>query len=241
MITLYGWGPMFDCPSPSSFVMKSLIQLQMLGVDFDLAIADLESVPKTKAPYLRDDGQLIQDSNFIRWHFEDKLGKSLDDGLSAEQAAAGWAMEQMVEDNVVNNILTQRWLKDDNFEKGPGLFFMDIPAPARKAATDEVRGGIKAYLHGQGFGRHSEAEQLDLANRCIQAIALYLGDKPFLFGDTPKGADAGVAAVLIAAGTEYFDTPLSGLVRRHETLLAYMDRMENRYLTGHNWPVPAMA
>ena len=32
MTTLFGWGPMFDCPSPSPFVMKSDIQLQMLGV-----------------------------------------------------------------------------------------------------------------------------------------------------------------------------------------------------------------
>ena len=44
MITLYGWGPMFDCPSPSPFVMKADIQLQMLGVDFDRAIADLSLV-----------------------------------------------------------------------------------------------------------------------------------------------------------------------------------------------------
>ena len=54
MITLFGWGPMFDCPSPSPYVMKSDIQLQMLGVDFDRAIADLDAVPKHKAPYVMD-------------------------------------------------------------------------------------------------------------------------------------------------------------------------------------------
>ena len=39
MITLYGWGPLFDCPSPSPYVMKSEIQLQMLGLEFNRAIA----------------------------------------------------------------------------------------------------------------------------------------------------------------------------------------------------------
>ena len=241
MITLYGWGPMFECPSPSSFVMKSLIQLQILGVEFDLAVADLEAVPKMKAPYLVDDGTLVEDTNFIRWHLENKLGRSLDDGLSAAEAAAGWALERMAEDNIVNNILAQRWLKDENFHKGPGLFFMGVPEAQRKAVTDEVRGGMKAYMHGQGFGRHSEAEQLELADRDITAIANFLGDKDYLFGDAPAAADAGVAAVLISAASEFFDTPLSGLVRRHENLVAYITRMEARYLTGHNWPVPEMA
>ena len=241
MITLYGWGPMWDCPSPSSFVMKSLIQLQMLGVEFKLGFADLESVPKTKAPYLIDNGTLIEDSNFIRWHLENKLGKSLDDGLSAAEAAAGWALERMAEDHIVNNILAQRWLKDENFHKGPALFFMGVPEAQRTAVTDEVRGGMKAYMHGQGFGRHSETEQLELADRDITAIANFLGDKDYLFGDAPAAADAGVAAVLISAASEFFDTPLSGLVRRHENLVAYITRMEARYLTGHNWPVPEMA
>lgn len=241
MITLYGWGPMFDCPSPSSFVMKSLIQLQMLGVDFELGFADLESVPKMKAPYLMDNGTLVEDSNFIRWHLESKLGKSLDDGLSPEDAATGWALERMAEDNIVNNILTQRWLKDENFHKGPGLFFMSIPEAQRKSVTDEVRDGIKNYMHGQGFGRFSEHEQLELANRDITAISNLLGDKAYLFGDTPSAADAGVSAVLISAATEFFDTPLSGLVRRHDNLIDYTDRMTSRFLTGHDWPVPQMA
>ncbi|MBN05243.1 glutathione S-transferase C-terminal domain-containing protein [Ponticaulis sp.] len=241
MITLYGWGPMFDCPSPSSFVMKSLIQLQMLGVEFDLAVADLEAVPKMKAPYLVDDGTLVEDTNFIRWHLENKLGRSLDDGLSAAEAAAGWALERMAEDHVVKNIITQRWMRDENFQKGPALFFMGIPEPQRTAVTEEVRGGMRAYMHGQGFGRHSETEQLELADRDITAIANFLGDKDYLFGDAPAAADAGVAAVLIAAACEFFETPLSGLVRRHENLVAYITRMEARYLTGHDWPVPEMA
>lgn len=241
MITLYGWGPMFDCPSPSAFVMKSLIQLQMLGVEFELAVADLEAVPKTKAPYLIDNGTLVEDSNFIRWHLERKLGKSLDNGLSAAEAATGWALERMAEDNIVNNILTQRWLKDENFQKGPALFFKSIPEAQRKAVTDEVRGSINAYMHGQGFGRHSEAEQLALADRDITAIANFLGDKDYLFGNTPAAGDASVAAVLISAASEFFDTPLSGLVRRHENLVEFITRMEARYLTGHNWPMPEMA
>ena len=95
MITFYGWGPMFGCPSPSPFVMKSDIQLQMLGVDFTRAIADLDAVPKHKAPYVIDDGQLIEDSNFIRHHYEAKLGKGLYDGMRGKGLGAFLLMDAL--------------------------------------------------------------------------------------------------------------------------------------------------
>ena len=111
MITLYGWGPMFDCPSPSPYVMKTIIQLQMLGVEFDCAMADLETVSKHKAPYVDDGGTLIQDSNFIRSHFEKKLGRSLDAGLSDSEKATGWALERMAEGHLTKCMAAQRWMK----------------------------------------------------------------------------------------------------------------------------------
>lgn len=46
---------------------------------------------------------------------------------------------------------------------------------------------------------------------------------------------------LIACATEYFDTPLIGLVRGHTNLVGYMDRMKDRYFAKNLWPVPEMA
>ena len=127
MTTLYGWGPMFDCPSPSPYVMKTDIQLQMLGVTFDRAIADLDSVSKHKAPYVEDEGEIIQDSNFIRAYFEKKLGKSLLDGLTPQQQAQSWAFERMAEGHLTAVMAGERWMIDENFNKGPAMFFMDAP------------------------------------------------------------------------------------------------------------------
>lgn len=236
MITLYGWGPMFGCPSPSPFVMKSDIQLQMLGLAFDRAVADLDSVSKHKAPYVRDGETLIEDSNFIRAHFEAKLGRGLDDGLSDAEKAASWAFERMAEDHLAKTLSCERWLNDANFAKGPAHFFADVPEPAREGVIAEVRGNVAAALYGGGFGRHSVEERLQLAERDIAAIALQLGDKAYLFGDEPTVADASVAAVLISAATPFFDTPLVDLARRHANLVAYMDRMRERYLAEAKWP-----
>ena len=79
MTVLYGWGPMFGAPSPSPYVIKCDMQLQMLGVNFKRAIADLENVSKHKAPYVQDEGRIIEDSTFIRLYFEEKLGDDLDE------------------------------------------------------------------------------------------------------------------------------------------------------------------
>lgn len=240
MITFYGWGPMFDCPSPSPYVMKSDMQLQMLGADFKRAYADLESVPKRKAPYIMDGTLLVEDTNFIRAHIEAKLGRSLADGLDDAQRAASWALERMAEGHLGGVMLMERWLKDANFEKGPAQFFYDVPEPARAGVMKQVREGIAATQYESGLGRHSEAERMQLAAWDLDAIASQLAGQDYLFGDRPTAADASVSAFLISSATEYFDTPLTTLVRGHGNLVDYMDRIKARFFAKNPWPAYEM-
>lgn len=236
MTTLYGWGPMFDCPSPSPYVMKTDIQLQMLDIEFDRAIADLDSVSKHKAPYVEDDGEIIEDSNFIRAHFEKKLGRSLMDGLTRQQQAQSWAFERMAEGHLAAVMAGERWMNDANFAKGPAMFFAGAPEPMRSQIIRETRGNIRETRYGSGIGRHSHAEQLQLAAWDIAAIAAQLGEQTFLFGDEPTVADASVSAVLISSATPYFDTPLTDLITQHANLVRYMKRMRESYLADGVWP-----
>ncbi|MAP96441.1 MAG: glutathione S-transferase [Ponticaulis sp.] len=241
MITLYGWGPMFGCPSPSPYVMKTEIQLQMFGLEFKRAMADLDAVSKHKAPYLKDGDLLIQDSNFIRAHFEDKLGKSLNTGLTPEEEADAWALERMAEGHLMQCLGYDRWMIPENFNKGPVMFFMAAPEPQRSAIIKDTLEHVAANYQGNGFGRHTASERHQLADWDIRAIATRLGDKPFLFGDEPTAADASVSAVLISAATDFFDTPLVKLVTQHENLNGYMKRMSELYFAESLWPVPEIA
>jgi len=241
MITLYGWGPMFDCPSPSPFVMKTDMQLQMLEIAFNRAIADLDSVPKHKAPYVMDGEQLIQDSNFIRAHFEAKRGVSLNDGLDDAERSAAWGLERMVEGDLLAVMIMERWMKDDNFAKGPAQFFAGVPAPARNDVMQTVRDGVAASMYQRGLSRHSETERMQLVAWDLEALACQLGAKPFLFGDKPTAADASVGAVLISCATPFFDTPLTGLVCGHANLVDYMDRIKAAYFSRSIWPALEMA
>ena len=239
MTTLYGWGPMFGLPGPSPFVMKADIQLQMLGVPFERQVADLESVSKHKAPYVEDDGEIIQDSTFIRMHFEQKLGRDLNEGLSDEQRACAWAMERLLEDRLVLALASERWLVDENFYKGPAMFFMDVPEPARQQVMDQVRRDIREAQTGQGWLRHSREERMMLAERDIAAVSTLLGEKDFMFGEEPSALDAAAFGVVASCGTPFFDTPLVGIVDKFGNLRAYLDRMQARYFAETTWPAMA--
>jgi len=237
--TLFGWGPKFDLRGPSPCVMKSDIQLQMLGVRFERAIADLDSVPKHKAPYVKDGDQLIEDSTFIRAHFEQKLDKKLDARLTREQRAAAWAIERMLEDRLLFIMVHERWLEDVNFDKGPRSFFANIPEPQRTSVITRVRDELRQMMVRHGLGRHSRGERMQLAARDIGAVADMLGDKDFLFGAEPTAADAATFGVLASCATRFFESPLSALVERHDSLVAYLRRMDARFFADVSWPAMA--
>jgi glutathione S-transferase len=239
MTTLYGFGPAFGVPSPSPFVLKCDMQLQMLAVPFERAIADLESVPKHKAPYVEDEGRIIEDSTFIRLHFEQKLGLDLDAGLTPTERGAAWGLERMLEDRLAMIMVHERWLEDANFERGPRQFFLRVPEPAREAACEEVRQRLRAMMVGHGIGRHSRAERMLLAARDISAVAAVLGDKTYLFGDRPSAVDAATFGVLASCAASVFDSPLAGLVCEHANLVSYLDRLEARYFANVTWPMAA--
>lgn len=82
---------------------------------------------------------------------------------------------------------------------------------------------------GQGMGRHSEAEVTELATRGIDAVSAFLGDKPYLMGDEPCGADASVFSTVSNLLCEVFESPLLDAAQKHDNLVAYRDRLMKRY------------
>jgi glutathione S-transferase len=63
----------------------------------------------------------------------------------------------------------------------------------------------------QGFGRHSTSEQAELAIADINALATLVGEKAFLMGDRPCGADATVFAFVASfLSPVHYADPISG-------------------------------
>jgi glutathione S-transferase len=81
----------------------------------------------------------------------------------------------------------------------------------------------------QGFGRHTPAEQDKLAIADVQALAILVGDKPYLMGDRPCGADAAVFAFVEGILTPVFETAIRTEAEKHQNLVRYRDRILRQY------------
>ena len=235
MITLHCSGPTFGLPEASPYVTKTEVQLQMLGVRYDKARADLEKSPKGQMPYIRDEDMVIGDSHFIREHLEKKLGRDLDEGLDARQRAEAWAIERMLENHFTPTVTWARWLIPENFAKGPAHFFDGAPEHLRAKLREEVLARVTMTHRAWGVSRHTQDEIVSLAGRSLTALEAVLGDKPYLFGEKPVGVDATAFAVLAAALTPFFDSPIRRKAESYPTLVAYTARMMARYYPGHAW------
>ena len=233
MITLHVFGPRLGLPDPSPFCMKAEVLLEMAGLAYEVDTKGFGKAPKGKQPYLTDDGTIVADSTFIRDHVERKYGFDFDEGLSAEQRATAWAVEKMCEDHLYWAIVHSRWLDDDNFAKGPAQFFQVVPAVVRPMVQMMVRRRCRNTLKLQGFGRHAAPERDALARRDIDALAAILGDRPYMFGDRPVGADATVFGFLAGAMCPLFDIAIRRAAEGHANLVSYRDRMMARYYPEH--------
>ncbi len=231
MIKLHTFGPAFGLVDPSPFVVKAHVLLRMAKLSYETVLADFKKAPKGKFPIIEDKGRIVPDSTLIRFHIEKTYGVNFDAGVSPEGAAIGWAFEKMGEDHLYWPMVYDRWMLDENFDKGPRHFFDDAPAPIRPLIIAIVRRKVRRNLWGQGFGRYDAAERLVIAARAVQAIAKRLEERPFIGGDVPCGADASVFGTVACLLTDFFASPLNEEARRHPSLRAYHDRMMALYFS----------
>ena len=236
MIKLYTFGPYFGLPDASPFVMKAEMLLKLSSLAYETDTRGFPKAPKGKLPYILDDGALIADSTLIRMHLEKKHGTDFDRGLSTREKGIAWSVEKMLEDHLYWLIVYWRWMIDENFDKGPRGFFNRAPALLRPLIVSMVRKKVRGNLHSHGIGRHTDAEKMELAARCVDALSQVLGDNRYLMGAQPCGADATVFAFIAGAMPKVFESPLRDKVERTPNLVAYHDRMMAEYFPGFGKP-----
>lgn len=228
--TLHIFAPAPGEASASPFSTKAMILLAMAGLDYDTKIGDPTKAPKKKLPVLIDGGETVPDSGFIRRHLEARYGVDFDAGLDARERAVATAMIALAEDRLYFAGLAERWVYADNQEALAAMLRRSgVPGPLSGIVTNVVRRTIRKALHGQGHGRHSREEGLLIGREAVDAIAAQLGERAFLMGDEPTGADASVFPLLVSNATPAFDTRMRPFVEAHANLLAYLDRMRERF------------
>ena len=92
-----------------------------------------------------------------------------------------------------------------------------------------IRRRLRKTLQGQGIGRHSTDEITAIGIRSIDAMAAYLGDKPFFMGNAPAGIDATMFAFAVSAICPLFESDLQRAAASHDNLRRYVGRMIARF------------
>lgn len=228
-LILHVFGPAFGLPDPSPFAVKGDMLMKLSGLDYRAQPGDVTKAPKKKFPVLVDSGEFIPDSTFIRLHLEEKYGIDFDKGLDARQRGIAFAVEKMLEDNLYWAIMYERWMVDENFDRGPRSFFDAIPQPLRAIAVPVILRQVKRNLWGHGMGRHTRTEICRLGGLALAALADVLGGNRYLMGDKPCGADATAFAFASSALCPLFESELLIQARSHPNLVAYSERIMKEF------------
>lgn len=232
MIEVYGFTPSWGLPDISPFVTKLINYMTMTGVPFEYRMQPLDTLaeasPTAKMPFIREDGKQINDSTTTINYLKDKL----DGHLSEQEKAVGLAFQRMVEENVYRSgIIFPRW-------RTPEVFSLYLPSfvPPGETASPELLEAMEAYRQmirgaslGHGMGRREPADALVNLQSDLDALSAYLGDKPFFLGAEPTSYDATVYSTFRHLTDGPWDWEGSRYAASKTNLVAYAERMRNRY------------
>lgn len=236
MITVYGYVPAWGLPDISPYVTKLVNYMTFAGINFtwkpqNLATLDEDS-PFGKLPYIVDeDGTKVGDSNRIIAYLKEKYGNPLDGGQSPVEAAQALAFNRLVEEHLYwSGVIQPRWRHEKDFEVYiPYIVQGAEVGPELRAALMAFRDRIVAEFNGQGMGRRPDDEVLAFLKEDVDALSVFLGDKPYLMGDGLRSVDASVYSTVRHITDSPWDWPGRDYTRSKANLVAYTDRIRDEF------------
>ncbi|PHS28669.1 MAG: hypothetical protein COA84_00295 [Robiginitomaculum sp.] len=230
MITLFQPPPGLGAANPSPFCIKLEVLLKMSELSFDIKIeGNPSNGPTGKIPFIKDNGKAYGDSGLIQTHLEKEYNIDFNAGLNERQKADSLAYTRLVDEHLYWVLVYSRWMEDENWAILKPMFFGKLPFPLKQIVPNIARKKLAKALHGHGIGRHNRDTIYALAADDLAAIAAFLGDHDFAFGDTPKAVDAALYGQLSGIIDAPFDTPLKRAAMSHDVLPAYCARMRARF------------
>jgi glutathione S-transferase len=237
MIKLYKFGQIGDVCDPSPFCAKVEAYLRLAGLNYESVsdVQNLRKAPKSKLPYIEDNGKIIPDSGFILDYLKATYGDSVDGHLNIVEKAIVHAFIRMIAESLCWVLLHARWKLEHNVATLNKLFFGNIPFPLNRGIAFKVRNDVLKALYKQGIGRHSDAEVFEIGNQDLRALSDLLSDKLYFFGDRPTTLDAaayGILSQMILVSE--FTAPIFNKAKSYNNLVAFTHRFHEQYFHTDN-------
>lgn len=237
MISLFQFPPAFGLPNASPFCMKLELYLRMAELPYrNRYTLELHRAPKGKLPWIDDDGTSVADSGLIIDYLKRKFSDPLDADLTALQRAQALAITRLLEEHLYWAVLHDRWMTETGWAMTRPAFFGAMPWPLKLIVPIVARRGIRAQLQGQGMGRHTPEQIHALGIADVDALAALLGDQAYFLGANATSVDAVAAAFLANILMVPLQTPIKAAAAGHPNLVAYCQRMAQRYFPESHSP-----
>lgn len=222
-------GRAWGSPNLSPFCAKLETYLRMTEVPYKVGPFGRRNAPKGKVPFVFLDGAYMGDSQLIIAELEKRRasagGEPLDAGLTPRERGTAHLIRRTLEEGMYFVGLYLRWIPDEGYRAMVQEFSKFVP----KLALPLIRRMQRKKLHEQGTGRHTFDEVIAMGRADWDAIADVLGDNTFVLGDRPRTIDATLYAFLESFLAFPVETPLHEHARKTANLIAYRERMRDRY------------
>lgn len=235
MLIVYKFGPAFELPDASPFVVKLETWLRMANLPYRTELGDARKSPNRKIPYVIDGDRTIADSSVIIDYLKEKHGDRLNDArfLPSERAIAR-AVKSMFEMELYFVVVYLRWWSDDDFAVyrpafTPLLKQMRVPGFAQGTVLGLLQRQVRGQIDAQGMGRHSREEVFSMGRSIIESAAELLGEKPFWMGEAPATIDATVYGMLSGILWMPFENPVKSSAQSKPNLVRYCERIRDAY------------
>lgn len=229
MITLYQFPPLYGLPNPSPFCMKLETYLRMAGLEYQARTVLRPGSSTGKCPYIVIDGETLTDSSLIIGALESRFGHPVDGKLTLAQRGESVAFQRMLDEHLYWVAVYSRWVGPPADVRRKFLEDLGVPRMLSGFAAWAGRRRYQRTLHAQGLGRHPLDVFWQLGISDLQAVAHWLGTRPFAFGDTPTVLDACLYSYVGNIIRSPWDNPLKTAALKHRSLVDHFTRMLTRY------------
>ncbi|STX29005.1 Uncharacterised protein [Legionella beliardensis] len=223
MLTLYSYPELFGLPDNNPFGLKVDTFLRLAKINYNHEhIVDTKNAPRGQLPYIKDNEQIITDSNKII-HYLSEHYKNLDTDLTAAQKNLHFLVTSMLDNHLYWVMSYSRWQDDACWPLFKAEFLRNLPELSADDLEKFRTYNIEKY-HYQGIGRYSAEDIYQAGVADLKAISFLLEDNDFIFGNTVHALDACCYGFL--ANIVYFEipTPLKDFVIQ-TNLNAYVIRI----------------
>ncbi|WP_421694564.1 glutathione S-transferase family protein [Aestuariivirga sp.] len=228
MLILYSYPELFGVADNNGYGLKVFAYLKIAGVPFEHRhILDASAAPRGQLPYIVDGSEIVGDSDAIIAHVARRYGADLDSQLTDMQRKLGLMLRRTLDD-LYWVMSYSRW-KDDAFWPAFSAALLAQHPSLSMADLERARSFNANRYYFQGIGRFEPRDAYARGIADLQAIASFIPDDGFLFGEQPSSADAALYGFIANIYFYPIETPLRQCV------------MEERRLVHHCEAVHAMA